>query len=119
MRLISHTVTHYKGPWSEPRPTAESRTGQAQLRMILPPLGLGEVVERIAKPIALEIDRVAADFGRVTRVAGCSACSKRRHFLNRVVPNVRSWRDWLAAWRRVRPAYRAVWGCRQGASSRA
>jgi hypothetical protein len=80
------------------------------------PIGLGDLVEKAAKPIAREIDSFTADLAdlglcRATQLDGCSACSKRRHFLNRIIGNVRSPVEWFTAWRRVRPAYRAVWGC--------
>jgi len=40
--------------------------------------GLGDKVERIAKPIAVGIDRV---FG--TNVKNCEACKRRRDWLNK------------------------------------
>lgn len=46
--------------------------------------GLGDVVEKLAKPIARLIDRVAG-----TRLATCGACARRRKLLNRLVPDVR------------------------------
>lgn len=41
------------------------------------PPGLGDLVERIARPIARAIDRA---FG--TKLASCGACKKRRDWLN-------------------------------------
>jgi hypothetical protein len=96
---------------------ADSGLSRALAAQKLLPLGLGDVVEKIAKPIAREIDGFTADLmpRHATHLNGCSACSKRRHFLNRIVGDVWSLRQWLTAWRRVRPAYRAVWGCRRAA----
>lgn len=74
-----------------------------------PVLGLGDWVESWAKPIAVEIDRVMADFGRRTKLAGCSACSKRRRYLNLVVPDLRSLSAWRTAHRRIRPAWRQTY----------
>jgi hypothetical protein len=98
------------------------------IRLARLPLPLGDIVERFAKPIARVIDNATADlspllgFGQkyATKLAaGCSACSKRRHYLNRVVRNVRSWREWLTSWRRLRPAWRSVYGCSKPAVVRA
>ncbi len=75
--------------------------------------GLGDLVDRIAKPIAKAIDEATADFGAryATNLAGCSACSKRRRFLNLVVPDVRAWRNWLAAPGRLRLAWKLTYQC--------
>lgn len=43
--------------------------------------GLGDVVERVAKPVARLIDRVAG-----TDIEHCTGCAARREMLNRAVP---------------------------------
>lgn len=43
--------------------------------------GLGDVVERIAKPLARAIDRVAH-----TRLSTCAGCAARRAALNKLFP---------------------------------
>lgn len=43
--------------------------------------GLGDVVAKVAQPIARAIDRVAG-----TNVAGCGGCKKRQEILNKVMP---------------------------------
>src|SRR5688500_17496159 len=45
--------------------------------------GLGDVVERVAGPIAAAIDTIS---GGRTKVKGCSACAKRREMLNKYLP---------------------------------
>jgi hypothetical protein len=79
-------------------------------------VGLGDAVERIAKPIARKIDEVTADLlgtRGATRLAGCSACSRRRKWLNAVLRDARAWRGWATALRRIVPAWRAVYGVRR------
>jgi len=59
------------------------------LRCIVPPVpvaprplrGLGDVVERIAKPIARRLDRALK-----TNLENCGGCAKRRDRLNAAVP---------------------------------
>lgn len=43
--------------------------------------GLGDVVEKLADPVARLSDRVFK-----TKIKGCSACAKRREMLNHLVP---------------------------------
>lgn len=43
--------------------------------------GLGDVVERLAKPLARAIDRIAH-----TRISTCTGCAKRRDSLNKLFP---------------------------------
>lgn len=43
--------------------------------------GLGDVVERIAKPIAKSIDRVLG-----TNIESCGGCNKRKNSLNKKFP---------------------------------
>lgn len=56
----------------------------------LPRLGLGDLVYRVADPIARLIDRCTARLpARLrTHVAGCSACSRRRRRLNALAPDL-------------------------------
>lgn len=49
--------------------------------MQTPVQGLGDIVERIAKPIARTIDKVAG-----TDIEHCSACARRRALLNEKFP---------------------------------
>lgn len=69
--------------------------------------GLGDMVERVAKPIARWLDaRHATDpalglpvhwavQARLVTLplAGCSACSRRRRRLNAILPDLRFWRS--------------------------
>ena len=56
----------------------------------LPRLGLGDLVYRVADPIARLLDRCTARLpARLrTHVAGCSACSRRRRWLNTLAPDL-------------------------------
>lgn len=53
-------------------------------------LGLGDLVYRAADPIARLIDRCTARLpARLrTHIAGCSACSRRRRWLNTLTPDL-------------------------------
>lgn len=55
-----------------------------------PRLGLGDLVYRVADPIARLIDRSTALLPKPlhTHVAGCSACSHRRRWLNTLAPDL-------------------------------
>lgn len=64
-----------------------------------PPVPLGTLVERFVQPIARFLDRTLG-----THLAGCSACSRRRQYLNHLVPDIRSLSAWASAWRRLRPS---------------
>lgn len=44
-----------------------------------------------------------------TQFCGCSACSKRRRFLNLLVPDTASFHSWLTSFARLVPAYRQVY----------
>ena len=50
-------------------------TGSNQVR------GLGDIVYKVANPIARAIDRVAG-----TKIQGCGGCAKRREALNKAMP---------------------------------
>lgn len=43
--------------------------------------GAGDAVEKVAKPIARAIDRVAG-----TNIRRCSSCERRRQMLNKAIP---------------------------------
>ena len=43
--------------------------------------GMGDLVEKIARPIAHGLDRVLG-----THITGCSGCSKRQDVLNKLIP---------------------------------
>jgi hypothetical protein len=43
--------------------------------------GFGDRIERLARPIAKAIDRVAG-----TNIQGCGACQKRKEYLNEKFP---------------------------------
>lgn len=85
------------------------------------PQGLGDWVETWAKPIARWIDRqrakhpllraALAKSGLVPlngKLAGCSACSRRRILFNRWVPNARDWRSWIGIFRALARAVQTV-----------
>ncbi len=61
------------------------------------PVGLGDVVEMAAAPVARWLDTKTARLGGRwrTKLAVCSACSARRRRLNGWVSDVRSLRAWL------------------------
>jgi hypothetical protein len=61
------------------------------------PLPLGDLVERFARPIAAFLDRALG-----THLTGCPACSRRRQYLNHLVPDIRSPLAWLTALSRLR-----------------
>lgn len=69
---------------SHPRSGGSAGQDLALLASASQPLGLGDAVELVAKPIARVLDRVLG-----TRISGCGACAKRRRRLNALVPDVR------------------------------
>jgi hypothetical protein len=77
------------------------------------PLGLGDVVERVAKPIAVKVDAINAWGARHLgtklgpKLATCGACSWRRKMLNLLVPDVRSLASWRSAWAKLPIVWRA------------
>jgi hypothetical protein len=83
-------ITH-RPELNEPRPEPVGSAPQP----VSPPRPLGELVERFAKPIARAVDALtaaAASAGvpiKPTHINGCSACSKRRRWLNAKVPDAR------------------------------
>jgi hypothetical protein len=52
-------------------------------RPTAPKVGLGDLVEKVAQPIAKAIDRVFK-----TNVQGCGGCRRRKAALNRLVPEL-------------------------------
>ncbi len=103
-------------PAKPAKPPAAAR-GQKVAR----PVMLGDWVEKRAKPIALAIDRWSKRLGPrwATKMAGCTACSRRRAFLNRLVRDVRRWSEWRAVWRRLGPAWRAFYARRKASKTSA
>lgn len=85
-------IRHVPRPAPPPAPPAEPLPPP-------PPLPLGDFIERYAQPIARFLDRTMG-----THLAGCSACSRRRRYLNHLVPDIRSLSAWASAWRRLRPS---------------
>tara|TARA_R110001606_G_C15094828_1_gene618968 strand:+ start:330 stop:614 length:285 start_codon:yes stop_codon:yes gene_type:complete len=59
-----------------PKKTEDLEEDYAELTV-----GLGDVVEKFAQPIAKMIDKVAG-----TDIQGCNACSKRKKYLNKKFP---------------------------------
>lgn len=116
-RLISHRRIIVRPELSgSPRYEAPKQRPGRRAGMVLDPrpAGLGDWVETWAKPIARWIDarhpvdpalayvvQLAVRAGLVTLpIAGCSACSRRRRFLNEIVPILGSWIAWRGApWR--------------------
>jgi len=47
-------------------------------------LGLGDLVERVAQPIAKIIDKVAK-----TKIKECGGCKKRKEYLNKINLNIK------------------------------
>ena len=72
--------------------------------------GLGDQVYRLAHPIGCWLDRRTAKLGgrlawAKTGLCGCSACSRRRQWLNALVPDVRRWKGgWQVGCKRVAEA---------------
>jgi hypothetical protein len=66
-------------PMSVTPPAIESAQ-QAQLSR---GMGLGDLVAKVAQPIARAIDAVAG-----TDLANCTGCAQRKAALNKIVPNV-------------------------------
>lgn len=94
-----------------PRPRSEQRRpGGGRPGRVTIALGLGDVVDRVAKPIARWVDGQTRRLPRRyrTRLAGCSACSRRRRWLNLLVPDVRRPELWWSAWRRTLGGWRAA-----------
>lgn len=50
-----------------------------------PPVGLGDVVAKVAQPIAGLVDKVTG-----SKLSGCGGCGQRREALNRLVPDVQN-----------------------------
>ena len=72
-------------------------------------IGLGDLVEIWAKPIGCFLDRQTANWPLKTRLCGCSACSRRRHFLNMLVPDYRSFaKGWKGIFKRLKSARKAI-----------
>lgn len=97
-------------------PQAKSRPGRpAGVQLELRTYGLGDWVEVWAKPIARWLDARRVRPGPIrwlvagavacrlvtVPLAGCSACSSRRRWLNQLLPHLASWHSWNTAPRRL------------------
>ena len=72
--------------------------------------GLGDWVEGWAKPIGCWLDRRTAKWKYKTALCGCSACSRRRRFLNIIVPNCRAYAGgWKGCFLRIVPAWYVIY----------
>lgn len=76
---------------------------EAEAASATPPLPLGDLVERYAKPVAILIDRSTAKLPAKwrTRLAWCGGCSARQIALNEWLPDVKSGVAWWGAAGRV------------------
>ena len=76
--------------------------------------GLGDQVYRLAHPIGCWLDRRTAKLGgrlawAKTGLCGCSACSRRRQWLNALVPDVRRWKGgWQVGWATLKDSLKRV-----------
>lgn len=100
-RIILRSANH---PDFDPKEEGEEPAAVVTTRIIPPPReGLGDWVEKWAKPIGCRIDRWTSRLpGRMakwkTGLCGCSACSGRRVALNAFVPDYRHWKGgWQTA----------------------
>ena len=50
-----------------------------------PTLGLGDLVAKVAQPIAGFVDKVTG-----SKLSGCGGCAQRQEALNRLVPDVKN-----------------------------
>jgi hypothetical protein len=63
-------------------PNVIAAQAKASLSNKKPVAGLGDIVHKVAQPIARAIDKVAG-----TNIQGCGACQKRKEYLNEKFPN--------------------------------
>ena len=86
----SHTKIHAPHLAGIPERSAAPTFTPQSSPFALQRLGLGDLVYRVADPIARLIDRCTARLpARLrTHVAGCSACSRRRRWLNTLAPDL-------------------------------
>jgi hypothetical protein len=112
-RIIFKSANH---PDFDPKPADEEPVELPPATSIIPPpkvrsLGLGDWVESWAKPVGCAIDRATRELGATwfTGLCGCSACSRRRLWLNALVPNCRRWKGgWKVACKRIAAAVQHV-----------
>jgi hypothetical protein len=111
-RIISRSANH---PIFESEAAAVVRAQQAAKEAAQQTVrgvgyGLGDVAYRVAHPIGCWLDRRTARLGGAmawakTGLCGCSACSRRRRWLNALVPDVRRWNGgWQVGCKRVAEA---------------
>ena len=86
----SHTTLHAPHLSGIPERSAAPTFTPQPSPFALQRLGLGDLVYRVADPIARLIDRCTARLPKPlhTHVAGCSACSRRRRWLNALAPDL-------------------------------
>ena len=86
----SHTTLHAPHLSGIPERRAAPTFTPHSSPFTLPRLALGDLVYRVADPIARLIDRCTARLPAClrTHVAGCSACSRRRRWLNTLAPDL-------------------------------
>lgn len=86
----SHTKIHAPHLASIPECSAAPTFTPHSSPFALQRLGLGDLVYRVADPIARLIDCCTARLPVPlhTHVAGCSACSRRRRWLNTLAPDL-------------------------------
>lgn len=89
MRVIRRTLLHPDGTIREVYDLRAPDQSQALRPMPsaapgAPGRGLGDLVEKLARPIAKASDRLLG-----TKLSGCSACSKRRRKLNQWIPDLK------------------------------
>ena len=86
----SHTKIHAPHLAGIPERRAAPTFTPHSAPFALPRLGLGDLAYRVADPIARLIDRCTARLpARLrTHIAGCSACSRRRRWLNALAPDL-------------------------------
>jgi len=128
--LLSRRTRIVRPDLAGPVPGASRPAGRKAVQ--IDPRGLGDLVERLAKPIARWLDSLAhRPPGRRTPpdpalaalltpllrtrlltlpLAGCSACSRRRRALNRILPDVHSWAEWWGVPRRLLRALQRAFG---------
>lgn len=63
-------------------PNVIAAQAKASLSNKKPVAGLGDIVHKVAQPIAKVVDRLAG-----TNIQGCGACQRRKEYLNEKFPS--------------------------------
>lgn len=98
-RIISERVVILnEALYHPPKPVQSVAAAPAEQVQGVSVVGLGDLVERYAHPMAVVIDRMTLNLPPRWRtgLAWCTACSRRRSTLNEWVPDVRSGLEWWA-----------------------